>query len=157
MFHTGSLAEFHEYPLRHLLHLYTSKLSGLPCNYSDDIISKEEIFHNAVQKYKTVVTHYLASKQEIWIALFMKPIYNVDGGLLTYEFAKSRGAIHYHSLLTQNSSPTKDKISEATKATVEKTNFAMETLNEFIQENCSEEKHKQMFVKRPDLMFNEKK
>ena len=30
----------------------------------------------------------------------MKPVYKVDGGQLIFEFAKSRGAIHFHSLLT---------------------------------------------------------
>ena len=63
-------------------------------------MENDDVFTSVVQQYKNVVTHYLQSKVEIWMGLFMKPVYNVDGGLLVNEFAKSRGAIHYHSLLT---------------------------------------------------------
>ena len=100
LFHTGSLAEFHKHPLRYLLHKYTEKLTGLTDGYSDKILSDDITFIDAVQKYKTIVTHYLAAKMEIWIGLFMKPVYGVDGGQLVFEIAKSRGAIHFHSLLT---------------------------------------------------------
>ena len=63
-------------------------------------MENDDVFTSVVQQYKNVVTHYLQSKVEIWMGLFMKPFYNVDGGFLVNEFAKSRGAIHCHSLLT---------------------------------------------------------
>ena len=46
--------------------------------------------------YKNVVTHYLASKMEIWMALFMNPVYGAESGNAAFEFAKTRGAIHYY-------------------------------------------------------------
>ena len=33
------------------------------------------------------------------MALFMKPVFGVTGEFLSYEFASSRGAIHFHSNL----------------------------------------------------------
>ena len=60
MFHTGSLAEYHEYSLRLLLSKYTAKLSSLPPDYSSNILVNDAVFNDAVQKYKHVVTHYLA-------------------------------------------------------------------------------------------------
>ena len=62
MFHTGSLAEYHEYPLRVLLSKYTAKLTSLPPDYSQTILVDDAILNDAVQKYKHVVTHYLAAK-----------------------------------------------------------------------------------------------
>ena len=75
-------------------------MTGLTDGYSEKILSDDNTFIDAVQKYKTIVTHYLAAKMEIWMGLFMKPVYGVDGGQLVFEFAKSRGAIHFRSLLT---------------------------------------------------------
>ena len=31
------------------------------------------------------------------MGLFMKPMFGLNSGNLTYEFTKSRGTIHYHS------------------------------------------------------------
>jgi len=93
---TGSLAEYHEYALQNLLSLYTAKLTGLPSNYSD-LVRPDATFIDAVQKYKRVVTHYLASKMELWMAIFMKPVFGVTDSNVAMDFAKSRGAIHFHS------------------------------------------------------------
>ena len=61
LFHTGSIAEYHEYPLRLMLHNYVNALDGDAC----DIIGNDAEFYKAVQLYKNVVTHYLAAKMEI--------------------------------------------------------------------------------------------
>ena len=64
-----------------------------------DTINNNADFNAAVQKYKNVVTRYLASKMEIWFALFMKEFHGVDCGVLSFEYYPSRGAIHYHKVL----------------------------------------------------------
>ena len=142
MFHTGSLAEFHEHPLRHLLHNYTAKLTGLPAGYSNDIISGDNTFIDAVQINKTIVTHYLASKMEIWMGLFMKPVYEVDGGQLVFEFAKSRGAIHFHSLLTAKHAVFGNNAKHLQHLS-ENIHNAMATANDFIRKNYDPQLHKE--------------
>ena len=157
MFHTGSLAEYHEYSLRVLLSKYTAKLTSLPPDYSDMILVDDATFNDAVQKYKHVVTHYLAAKMEIWMALFMKPVYNVDGGLLTFEFAKTRGAIHFHSLLTQSkNTPLLKKMPPVLKELASEINDGMQEMNDWIKDNFCELKHSEKFKERPDTVFTSK-
>jgi hypothetical protein len=64
--------------------------------FHQQILDDDTAFVTAVHMYKNIVTHYLASKFEIWMNLFMKPIYGFKGGNCSKEFAQSRGAIHYH-------------------------------------------------------------
>ena len=61
----------------------------------------------ATQRYNAVVAQYLSAKIETWFAIFMKPVYGLDRGISAFELAPSRGAIHYHSLL----STSRDEIS----------------------------------------------
>ena len=98
VFHTGSLAEFHEWNLRVLLHKYVSSLTYFEDTNENNILNDDTLFVKSVQKYKNVVTHYMGSKFELWNAFVLKPIFDVDGGLSSNEFAKSRGALHYHAL-----------------------------------------------------------
>ena len=157
MFHTGSLAEYHEYSLRHLLHKYTAALSNVPQSLSEAILTDDNAFANAVQKYKNVVTHYLASKMEIWMALFMAPVYGVDGGVLSNEFSKSRGAIHFHALLTtilETFSRSMQQLLETFALDIDQ---AMEDLNSFIKEAFNQMTHKDQFPTRPDKIVDPKK
>ena len=155
LFHTGSLAEFHEHPLRYLLHNYTAKLNGLPDGYSDAILSNDDTFIDAVQKYKTVVTHYLAAKMEIWMGHFMKPVYEVDGGQLVFEFAKSRGAIHFHSLLTSKHKVF-DDIATDLQNLSESMFYAMENVNEHCMDKYDPDIHKERFPVSPELVTSSK-
>jgi len=45
---------------------------------------------------------------EIWFAHFMEPTFQVDGVNLAFEFAKSRGVIHYHAPLAMTHSKMDD-------------------------------------------------
>ena len=103
LFHTGSLAEYHEYNLKCALATYVSQLtnkSKLEARAAaKDIMTNNAAFVTAVQSYKHVVTHYFIAKTEIWMALYMKPVFGVRGGNLANKFASSRGAIHFHSVL----------------------------------------------------------
>ena len=157
MFHTGSLAEYHEYALRQLLHKYTAALSNLPPTYSSDILTDGAVFANAVQKYKNVVTHYMASKMEIWMALFMAPVFGVDGGVLAFEFAKSRGAIHFHALLTTVFNAFSQSMQRILKQFALNVDTAVEALNSFIKETFDEDTHKDQFPSRPDTIIDVKK
>ena len=93
------MAEYHDPQLRLLLWKYVKSLTHSPDDEQDldAILTDDSIFSQTVNKYKNISTHYLASKMEIWFHLFMTPIYGVDAAVLAYEFAKSRGVIHYHT------------------------------------------------------------
>ena len=104
LFHTGSVAEFHEPHLRILLYQYIKMLNNplITEEMIQGCLSDDKIFLKMVQKYKNIVTTYVAVKMEIWMSTFMAPVHGVEGGNLSFEFASSRGAIHYHSILFTN-------------------------------------------------------
>ena len=107
LFHTGSIAEFHEPWLRFLLSKYISMIEhpNISKDHPTEILTDDKVLMKYVQCYKNIVTMYFAVKMEIWMALFMKPVHGVEGGLLSYEFAASRGAIHYHCILYTRNPP----------------------------------------------------
>ena len=100
IFHTGSLAEYHEYALRLLLHNYV-KAWNMPnsIELAMNILVGDSAFAKAVQVYQKIVTHYLCAKMELWMGICMHPNCGVADDLLTNEFASGRGAIHFHSVL----------------------------------------------------------
>ena len=81
-------------------HNYVQSLSKPHTGPLIYIINTDVDFNAAVQSYKTIVTHYLAAKMEIWFSLFMKHVHGVGSGVLSFEFAASRGVINYYSLLS---------------------------------------------------------
>ena len=98
IFHTGSIAEYHDSWLRILLSQYVSCVDGSTKEDGGLILSDNAHFQSTVQKYKYVVTNFLASKMEIWYNIVMKNIHNNVSTMITKEFVVSRVAIHYHSL-----------------------------------------------------------
>ena len=70
LFHTGSMAEYHEYDLRCCTATYVVTLTKLSPNRAKEMASKimtdDKAFVEAVQTYKNVVTHYFAAKTEIY-------------------------------------------------------------------------------------------
>ena len=75
------------------------KLNGIPSRYSDLIRLDDEIFTYAVLKYKHVMTHYLASKMEPWMEVFIIPVFGVTDSNVEMEFSKSIGD---HNLYSKN-------------------------------------------------------
>ena len=104
IFHTGSIAEYHDSWLCIILSRYVSCIDS---NFDADgqlVLNNKSHFISAVQKYKYVVTHFLASKMEIWYNIVTKNIHNVVDAMITKEFASSRGVIYYHSFNYTNQS-----------------------------------------------------
>ena len=100
IFHTGSLAEYHEYPLRLLLHNYVKALDTPNArDEADAILLEDAAFAKASQSYQHIVIQYIVAKIEIWMGLMMNPMHRVSDGLLTNESASGRDAIHFHSIL----------------------------------------------------------
>ena len=144
-FLTGSLAEFHEYYLRILLARYVAQLSPPPPSTLGldpiSILTDDDKFCKAVQRYKNVVTHYLASKAEIWFAFMYNRNYQVDGGNLIHEFAKSRGAIHYHAVCSSGGGQCMNEVAEALKTFSLAISDAMDDLHAFIDQHFDPIEH----------------
>ena len=115
-----------------LLHKYVSSLSFYDYNDEANILNNDTLFVKNVQKYKNVVTHYMASKFELWNAFVLKPIFDVDGGLSSNEFAKSRGALHYHAL-NSTSSEIDKVVSSILRDFSLAVHHTMDELNHFIK------------------------
>ena len=135
---TGSLAEYHEFPLRLLLSKYVEQLDGHTTSDANEILNNDDSFKKAVQKYKTIVTHYLASKMELWFALVLSPIFGIEDWILVFEFALSRGGIHFHSLIQALGDPY-DSVADILKEWSLSVYTALKEVLQFIRDNRQEE------------------
>ena len=153
IFHTGSLAEHHEPALRKLLSQYVQELDGTSEADAQKILDDDTAFSLAVQTYKHIVTHYLSGKMENWLGIFMGPIFGVIAALIVFEFAKTRGAIHYHSLLICDNENFQQKLQESLEILALSIHESVKKLNTFICNNWSEERDATNFEVRPDLLI----
>lgn len=94
-FLTGSYAEFHDPYLRRLLVQYVRVCEG--DRAAERVENDVTAWHSAVTRYKQVVTHFFAYKTEQWHNRFLRNTLGAEEYQGVYEFAKQRGAIHYHS------------------------------------------------------------
>ncbi len=99
VFHTGSMAEHHEFPLRLLLQNYATAIGDSIAD-NNGILENNGMFSRAVLKYKTVISHYLAVKMELFAGIVMKPVHELEEADTSFEFSKGRGVIHYHSSMS---------------------------------------------------------
>ena len=66
LFHTGSVAEYHEYILSILLSKYVKILDTPDSNdISNSILTNGTTFAKVAQSYQHIVTHYLCVKMEL--------------------------------------------------------------------------------------------
>ena len=70
----------------------------------------------------------------------MKPVYGVDGGNLTFEFAKSRGAIHFHTVLRMMNEHLK-RCQRALQLYAENVDESMRKVNNFISHTYNHRCH----------------
>ena len=68
------------------------------------------------------------------MALFMAPVFGVTGGNLTYKFAKSRGMIHYYSVLRSKHPALKQSMNALRRLAIA-ISTAVDTLHDFINTN----------------------
>ena len=131
IFHTGSLAEYHEPALRKLLSKYVRELDGTSDAEAQQILDDNTAF----KTYKHLVTYYISGKMENWLGIFMGPIFGVIAALIVFEFAKTRGAIHYHSLLICKNKNFQNKLQKSLKTLALSIHKSVEKLNTFICNN----------------------
>ena len=72
IFHTGSIAEYHDSWLCILLSQYVSCIGGNKKDTRDLVLNDNTYFQSAVQKYKHVVNNFLDSNMEIWYNIVTK-------------------------------------------------------------------------------------
>ena len=97
-FMTGSMAEFHHMPMiKHLQEFLRQKheLAGEPV---PDILNNRVLRKVMVKRYSHFVVRFFMEKTKIWIEEVLGPVYGVENYYVRFEFAKSRGQIHFHLL-----------------------------------------------------------
>ncbi|KAL9956688.1 hypothetical protein ACROYT_G038207 [Oculina patagonica] len=93
-FMTGSCAEFYFPPLRRLLEQYILQTTGKEVNLDEDSSAR----YKAVQENTHVVVNYFDLRTQSYHKKVLKPVFGVHDYWYRYEFAKSRGQIHWHQL-----------------------------------------------------------
>ena len=93
-FMTGSCAEFYFPPLRRLLEQYILQTTGEEVNLAEDSNAR----FKAVQENTHVVVNYFDLRTQSYHEKVLKPVFGVSDYWYRYEFAKSRGQIHWHQL-----------------------------------------------------------
>ena len=93
-FMTGSCAEFYFPPLRRLLEQYILQTTGKEVNLAEDSNAR----YKAVQENTHVVVNYFDLRTQSYHENVLKPVFGVSDYWYRYEFAKSRGQIHWHQL-----------------------------------------------------------
>ena len=66
IFHTGNIAEHHDKWLRILLSHYLLYIDGSTIVDGNLVVKDSTFFQSAIQKYKNVVTNFIASKMKLW-------------------------------------------------------------------------------------------
>jgi hypothetical protein len=117
------------------------------------ILTDNSQFKPAVQRYKNIVTHYLASKMEIWMALILHPVYGIESGSLSFEFSKSRGCIHYHATMHSENNCMKEII-QSLKTRSIKISESIAQIRMHVRDQYNNSVHaEQGFSIQPDLVY----
>jgi hypothetical protein len=117
------------------------------------ILTDNSQFNKAVQRYKNIVTHYLASKMDVWMALFLRPVYGVESGSLSFEFAKSRGCIHYHATMHSDNNCMKEIIQSLKTLSIKISEFIAQ-IRMHVRDQYNNSVHAQQgFSIPPDLVY----
>jgi hypothetical protein len=164
-FITNSLADHHEYPLRLILHNYTKVIHEDPNNQplveiedsqviNEMQLNDDTLFSKNSQTYKTVVTHYFASKLEIWYTIVLQPILGLDLCILVFEFQSGRGAIHAHILAYSKSLDWNQEITRALHDYALYVHSRLEELDGYIQDHADTATLQQLELNRYDKLSN---
>eukprot|EP00957_Ditylum_brightwellii_P191346 14569119-Ditylum_brightwellii.AAC.1 len=72
---------------------YVMKINDGNEDLYDHVLSENKFYQECVQKYKNTVSHSFGAKEEIWLSLFMNPVYNLEYVILAHEFGKTKGVV----------------------------------------------------------------
>eukprot|EP00111_Clytia_hemisphaerica_P012308 TCONS_00036142-protein len=103
-FDTNSCAEHHWVPLHNLLIKYLAQINGEPEKDMRAKFNSDSRFHHqALLQNQHIVTTYFDVRHNNYKETVLKELFQYDECWSRYEFAKSRGQIHSHSLYFSNS------------------------------------------------------
>ena len=119
-FMTGSCAEFYFPPLRRLLEEYILQTKGEEVNLAEDSNAR----FKAVQENTHVVVSYFDLRTQAYHEKVLKPVFGVSDYWYRYEFAKSRGQIHWHQLSWREDRQPLELLHEAREGGCEEEEYA---------------------------------
>ena len=93
-FLSGSLAEYRDADL----HRFLRRVHEV-CRETDPSLSETPTIHELLTKNGGLVCHYFDHKTRFFHASVLKTVLGVEDYFIKYEYAPSRGAIHFHSLV----------------------------------------------------------
>ena len=129
-FMTGSCAEFYFPPLRRLLEQYILQSTGEEVNLAEDSNAR----FKAVQENTHVVVSYFDLRTQAYHEKVLKPVFGVSDYWYRYEFAKSRGQIHWHQLSWRDDRQPHQLLHEAREDNCSETEYAAR-LSQWADEN----------------------
>ncbi|XP_066920336.1 uncharacterized protein [Clytia hemisphaerica] len=98
-FDTSSCAEHHWIPLHNILIKYLSQITGdLEADLQVKFKSDSKFRHQVLLQNQHIVTSYFDARHHNYINTVLKELFQYEEFWSRYEFAKSRGQIHSHSL-----------------------------------------------------------
>ena len=97
-FMTGSCAEFHHMELITHLQEFLRQKCAVDNTEVPDVIHDMTVRQKMVKRYSHIVVRFFMEKTKIWIEEILGPVYGVSTHYIRFEFAKSRGQIHFHLL-----------------------------------------------------------
>ena len=106
-FSTGSMAEFHWRHLHKVLHdillkwglFEEAECCGFLARGESVPVKYNALLRNILRKYTSFVNVYFTIRTRAWFTIVLKGGLGITDYWYRFEFAKSRGAIHFHSLI----------------------------------------------------------
>ena len=135
LFHTASMAEYHDPNLRRIISTYTASVESEESGKA--VLDDDAVFADRMRAYGHVVTNFFAFKFECWLYHFLGPVYGIHDLAARFEFAKSRGAIHAHCIASATGVPY-EKLDAALAQACLDVDSAVSNLEHCIRERLNE-------------------
>eukprot|EP00957_Ditylum_brightwellii_P157674 12001295-Ditylum_brightwellii.AAC.1 len=132
---------------------YVRKINGGDDDLYDLVLSGDNFYQECVQKYKNVLSHFFGAKEEIWLSLFMNPVYNLKYVIFAKEFGKTEGKLYSHSggITDKKADTVSNKIGVIICDLVHQVVAAVDALDEYISSVYSVEEYEASFGCSPIL------
>ena len=95
------MAEYHDPFLCRVLSKYVTKV--VSPDAGAQVFDDDKAFHEAMSKYKQVVTHYFQYRAQTRVLSLSAPVWGLIDWKMSTEWAKGRGAAHVHMLILEES------------------------------------------------------
>ena len=111
LFHTGSMAEFHWQPLWRLIYImYIKRGNQIDANIVEPLskgcktlAENNKRIYSILQEELVIINWFFTLRTLAWFKIVLENSIGVKDYWMRYEFAKSRGTIHFHSFMYSDS------------------------------------------------------